>query len=359
RSSAVTDASGAAVFALRDEGGLPGPLAALALGGVWNAEVVPSSREGVIAWAALAVLGALVALGAARWWRGTASRDRAAYLGCALVGWGLAVLTWASPGAVGWLVATVPGAGLLRDGSRFLALAAPALVVMSSAGVAVIWQRVPTQATVRVSVATAFLLAPVALLPDATWGVASRLDAVTYPSSYAEAREVVARAVKEVPGDVLLLPASSYRQPAWNGGQKVLDPLGRYLTPDYVASDVLVVSGVVVAGEDARARDAVTALEAQTPEGRAAALGRLGIAVIVIDREAPGETPDIGGEVLLESPELVVVALPGADERDAPIGWIVAMIAAWAAFAGLPASGALAAGRRLLRRRGSGPSGVS
>ena len=32
-------------------------------------------------------------------------------------------------------------------------------------------------------------------------------------------------------GDVVLLPFSSYRQPVWNGGRKVLDPMGRFLTP--------------------------------------------------------------------------------------------------------------------------------
>ena len=40
-----------------------------------------------------------------------------------------------------------------------------------------------------------------------------------------------------------MLPFTSYRAPAWNGGRKVLDPLGRYLAPDYLADDELGVSG--------------------------------------------------------------------------------------------------------------------
>jgi hypothetical protein len=350
-SSAVTDSSGAAAFALRNEGGLPGPLTALTLGGVWNAEVVPSSREGVLAWVTLATLGALVALGAPRWWRGTAARDRVAYVGCAAVGWALTVLGWGAPDFVGWLVAEVPGGGLLRDGARFLALVAPLLVVTAAEGVAVIWRRVPATAPARMSVAVAVTLAPVALLPDAAWGVASRVEAVSYPSSYGAARDAVARATGDVPGDVLLLPLSSYRQPAWNGGRKVLNPLGRYLTPDYVASDVLVVSGVVVAGEDERARDAATALDAPTPEARAEALERLGISIVVVDLLAPGQAPGVSGVVLLETADLVVLGLSDPAERSVPGGWIVAVAVAWAAFVGLPATGAVVAVRRLLRRR--------
>ncbi len=358
-SSAVTDSSGAAAFALRDEGGLPGPLAALTLGGIWNGEAVPPSREGVLTWVSLAVLGALVVLGAAGWWRRTEVRERRALLGCALGGWGVAALTWAAPDAVGWLVAEVPGGGLLRDGSRFLALVAPALVVTAAEGVAVLWRRVPQQPPARVSVAVAVVLAPVALLPDASWGVASRLDAVTYPASYDGARDAVAGAVAEVPGDVLLLPASSYRQPAWNGDRKVLDPLGRYLTPDYVASDVLVVSGVALVGEDERARDAVAALEEPTPKARSAALGRLGIAVVAVDRLAPGPTPTVDGVVLLETAELVVVALPGAEERSVPVGWVVAMACAWVAFTGSVVASAVAAAVRSRRRRVTTPPPAS
>ena len=41
-SSATSDAAAAEVFALRGEGSVPGPLAALTLGGIWNTDVHPA-----------------------------------------------------------------------------------------------------------------------------------------------------------------------------------------------------------------------------------------------------------------------------------------------------------------------------
>ena len=52
---AVTSATGASTFALHGEGSVPAPLAALTLGGIWNSEVVPSSRTGVLGWVSLRV----------------------------------------------------------------------------------------------------------------------------------------------------------------------------------------------------------------------------------------------------------------------------------------------------------------
>ena len=67
---------------------------------------------------------------------------------------------------------------------------------------------------------------------------------------------------------------SSYPAPEWNHDQTVLDPLGRYLTPDYVASDVLVVSGRVIAGEDPRMRDVEAALALPSAGGPQRRAGR-------------------------------------------------------------------------------------
>lgn len=352
-SSSVTDAAGAGAFALRDEGLLPGPFAALGLGGAWNAEIVPSSREGVLAVVALVVVGGLAAVGARRWWQRTDVRDAWAYVVCALTGWGLAVLTWAAPDAVGWLVEVVPGAGLLRDGARSLALLAPLLVVTAATGVGVLWARVPADLVPRVALAVAVVLTPVALLPDAAWGVASRLGSTPYPPSYDEARDAVSSAVREQPGDVLVLPLSSYRRPAFNDDRKVLDPVGRFLTPDYVASDELVVSGMGIAGEDPRVREARAALDATSPLERATLLGEAGISVVVVDLTAPGPAPLVAGEQVLVTPELVVVVLPDLTPREVPTGWVVAMTAAWAAFVGLFLAAAVGGLVSVRRRRGT------
>ena len=93
------------------------------------------------------------------------------------------------------------------------------------------------------------MLLPVALLPDLALGVGHRLEPADYPAAYDEARDL---AGADRDGDVLVLPLSSYRAPDWNHRHLVLDPIGRYLTPDYVASDVLVVDGVPLSGEDPR-----------------------------------------------------------------------------------------------------------
>lgn len=339
-STATTDASGAGVFALQDQGWLPGPLAALGLGGVWNAEVVPSSATGTAGAVGVLVLLALAALGARSWWSGHCSRERAAYVGCWAVGWLLAVATWAVPDAVGWVVATVPGAGVVRDGSRFLALCAPLLAVAGAHGAAVVWRRRPAEIVPRLGLAAAFVLAPLAVLPAAVWGVSGSLGAVAFPESWAEGRDVVRTSVEAEPGDVLLLPLESYRQPTWNDDRKVLDPLGRYLTPDYVAGDELVVSGVVVAGEDPRAREAAAALALPSATDRAAALARTGIAVVAIDPGAPGAVPSIEGRSLLRSQELEVLALADPADRDAPRSWLVVMASAWLVWAALPVTAA-------------------
>ena len=100
------------------------------------------------------------------------------------------------------------------------------------------------------------MLLPVALLPDLALGAGHRIEPADYPAAYAEARDLL----EDRAGDVLVLPLSSYRAPAWNHGHLVLDPVGRYLTRDYVASDVLVIDGVPLSGEDPRVEDAARAL---------------------------------------------------------------------------------------------------
>jgi hypothetical protein len=330
------------VFALHGEGSVPGPLAALTLGGTWNALTVPDSRTGALGWVALVALVGLAALGARGWWRQSDAAARRALLVCWGVGFGLALLTWVAPGAVGWLAAHVPGAGLVRDGARALVLCAPLLVVLVAHGV----QRLlPRAGLARASIAVGAVLLPVALLPDLAWGVSGRLQPAHYPPAYAAARD----ALEGLDGDVLVLPLSSYRAPAWNAEQPVLDPVGRYLTPDYVASDVLVVDDVVLQGEDPRVTEAARALARTSPQARSAALAALGIGAVVTDPTAPqAQRPDLVGDVVLDTPDLGAVVLR-EQVRPADPPWTdrVLLGAAWASFLLGPA---LALGT-LLRRR--------
>lgn len=341
---ATSAAAGARVFAASDEGLLPGPLAAVSLGGIWNAEVVPATRLGFLAVVSLVVVAALALLG----WR---AHRRAPIEGwrplvlCWAVGVGLAVVSWAAPGVVGWVAAQVPGGGLLRDGSRLLALAAPLTVVLVARGAEVLLDRTPDRAT-RVLVAGLLAVVPVALMPDAALGSAGQLDAVDYPALLSGVRDAVHDAP---PGDVVLLPFTSYRAPDWNGGHKVLDPLPRFLGRQAVANDVLYVDGRPIPGEDPRAAEVGEALALGSAAERADALAALGVSVVVAEQIPGQDAPEIAGTTTFSQDGITVVEVAGTVRPD-PVArsWIAAMAVAWLAWLSILVAGAPGA----LRRRG-------
>ena len=337
--TAVTDATSASLFALTNEGSIPAPLAALSLGGIWNETVVPTTRTGVLGWITLLVLLGAALIGQRRWRRRAGSDEvmRVAIIGG--VGLLLALATWAGPGAIGWLIETVPGTGVFRDGARFLALLALPLASLVGCAAASIANQV--DADNRFLVAGACTLIPVLLIPDAALGASARLKASDYPDEYAGARAAVERAQESTPGDVLLLPLSSYRQPSWNHDIRLLDPLGRYLSPDYLGSDELFVDGVLLPGEDPRVPAAREALAAPDEESRGQALAALGIGIVAIERDAPGQVPQIAGRELYDQGDLRILALDGARDRDVPTSWVLAMSGAWLAFLGLGLVGVL------------------
>jgi hypothetical protein len=347
---ALTNRVGAEVFALRGEGFLAAPLTALGLGGVWNSEVVPATREGVLAVVALGVIAALAGLGARGWLRCVGSRDAAAFAVCCALGWGVAVFSWAAPDAMAWLAAEVPGAGLLRDGSRLLGLCALATFTLCAHGAERLGGLIHGHGE-RLVVTGLLALVPVSLMPDAAWGSSGALSAVDYPASYASAREAIGDADG---ADVLVLPFSSYRAPAWNDGHKVLDPLGRYLEPDYVASDELTVAGKTIVGEDPRG-DAVRRALAAARDARGAALARLGIGTVVIDKTAPGTSPDVPGRVISDTPELTVLALGNPAPQGPPRSWLVAMLLAWLVWVAMGTVGVVRACRERSSRNPSVP----
>lgn len=347
-SSATSDPVGAELFATAGEGLLPGPLAALSLGGIWNADVVPTSRTG---WAGVVLTTLLVVAagaGVARLARGRARvTGLAGLVACWVVGYGLAVLSWTAPGALGWLAGNVPGGGLLRDGSRLLGLTVPLVVVLVAVAVDGLLERLPDR-TSRVLVGGVLALVPVSLMPDAVWGVAGRLDAVSYPAAYDDARDAVSGAP---PGDAVSLPFVSYRAPVWNGGRRVLDPLGRYPDRPVVVNDELVVSGTRIAGEDPRAGEVRAALDAGTPEERAAALRAAGVSAAVVEQLEGYPVPALAGTTTLRG-DLTVIELGPAPEGAASGARRAAMGTAWAVWLLLPLA---ALGTGLRRRRG--PSG--
>lgn len=329
-SVATTDRAGADAFALHGHGALPAPVEALALGGTWNAEVVLPSRDGVLAWLGIVLLASLL-LGVRGWWAATGRRDALALVVPWSLGLAIALFTWAAPGAVAAVGESVPGGGLLRDGARSLVLCAPLVAVLAAHAASRLTSRV-AEAGPRGVLSAGLALVPVMLMPDAAVGMAGRIDAADYPASYAEARTAAA----SVPGDALVLPLTSYRQPGWNDDHKVLDPMPRWLTGDVVASDRLVVGRTVLAGEDPRVAGADRALRSPTPGSRAAALSRMGVGVVIVEHGA-GEVPELSGRVLLASDEVTVLALDSPAPRSVSRRWVVAAAGAWGAFGAGPA----------------------
>ncbi|MFB9314857.1 hypothetical protein [Nocardioides plantarum] len=347
--NATTAGAGAQAFALSGEGSIPAPVAALTLGGIWNSEVVPDSRAGLLGWIATVVLLALAAAGARRWWQRTERREAVALLALWGTGYLLAVATWLAPDAAGWLFSTVPGAGLFRDGARSLVLCGPLLVSLVAHGLEPGVRLIAPDPGSRRVFTPVLVVLPAVLLPGALLGAGGSIGAVDYPDSYVAARTTLAREAT-AGGDLVSLPLSSYRRPSWNADRKVLDPVWRYLPRDYVASDELVVAGVTLPGEDPRVTQVRAALDRATPKARAAALAALGVGVVVTDTTAAGPAPEVAGRRLLDG-DLVVVELADPAPVDRRTGWYVAMGAAWAAYVGcLVVGGWLAVVRRTRAR---------
>jgi len=319
---------GASIFALHGEGHLPAPLAALGLGGIWNAQVVPDSRTTFLSWVSLVLLLAMAAVGARAWFR---RPDSARLLVLWGIGLGIALLTWLLPGTTDWLAVHLPGGGLVRDGTRTLALCLPVYAGLPAVGVEVLAGRVTHgDVEVRRLVAAAGALLPVLLLYDAAWGLSGDLRPAHYPTSWAAARS----AGGLDGGDLLVLPLTAYRAPEWNHDRTVLDPLGRYLPPDFLAADALVVDGRTLPGEDPRVPEARRALGLATPEARTAALLDLGVQSVAVARDAGGPpAPRLEGTVVSDQPDLLLLRLRGdASPREVPVWHVVAMGVAWSIY---------------------------
>ena len=308
--SAATSASGYDLFAAHGDE-LPAPLSLLTLGGIWNRQVVPGSLLGVTAWLLLLLVVGLAVLGWRRWRASVGRRQAVALVVLWVAGYAIALLSWLVPSWLGWIGGHVPGAGLLRDGSRSLALCVPLFVSLLVAGVVEAVEGARAAGAKAVLTGVAVLL-PVALLPDAGIQHVQPTTGVEYPQEWADVRALIG---DDGGGTVLLLPYSAYRAPAWNGGVPVLDPLGRYLEQPYVASDDLIVDDAVIAGEDPHAADVRAALTAGLgPDELARRLAALGIRWVVTEKDAPvdayGPAPLLAGTVLHDGNLLEVARMP-------------------------------------------------
>ncbi|WP_324195348.1 hypothetical protein [Nocardia abscessus] len=290
-----SDPAGIAAFAARAEPGL-GTLGSVAgLGGIWNAEAVPDSRTTPLAAIATLALLVIVALGVRAVATGGADPDnrhvRRALLLLAVIAVlfpALGATVWGMH-ALEWLVAHVPGAGLLRDTQKYVALALPAYALCAAAGCTVTARRLssaptdrPTTAhpAVMFTIAAVFVALLVLPLYDLAWGAGGAVRAVHYPAGW---ERVAARI--DGPGDVAVLPGGMFRKFRYSGPAPVLDPAPRMLPNDVLQTGELPVRGRTVSGEGARAVE-VEALLLQG--GSAPDLARLGVGWVLVERTTPG-----------------------------------------------------------------------
>lgn len=339
-SASLAGGAEVSVFALAGEGLLPTPLTAIGLGGIWNSDVVPAARLGSLAVLALAVTLTAAAFALRSWWRAGGRRDGLGHIVCWVTGFGVAVLTWAAPAAVGWFGTHVPGGGLVRDGARMLALCAPLTAILSARAAERLCSMLGRGGP-RAGALVGCVLFPLMVLPGLAWGIGGALDATHYPRSFESARRIL-EAARPTPGDVLILPFSSYRAPEWNGRRRLLDPLGRYLSQSYLASDDLVVSGRLIRGEDARGPRVGRALAQPGRRTRVQSLARIGVGFVALDKTAPGgadlrrEAASLGTSIYADDTIMIVRLDATPEPEHRPTSWLVALVVAWAAYLTAP-----------------------
>jgi hypothetical protein len=274
--SARGESAGVAAFAARAEPGL-GTLGSLAgLGGIWNADAVPGSRTTVFALLATAVLLGVVALGLPTVRDLPAARPMLVLAAATVLlltllatGPGLALLRWA--------VDVVPGVGVLRDGQKWVALAMPGYALAGAGAVTGLRDRLPATRAALVC-----CLALIVALPDLVWGVAGRVQPVHYPPGWA----AVAAKINADPRPVAVLPADTMRHFSWAGPAPVLDPLGRWVRAEVLATGDLSVGGQTVPGEGSHARAVQQAL---LSGAEPAVLGVHGVGWVVTESDTDGE----------------------------------------------------------------------
>ncbi|WP_415976300.1 hypothetical protein [Rhodococcus sp. 077-4] len=285
------DPAGWAAFAARAEPGL-GTIGSVAgLGGIWNSDAVPGSRTSIFAFAGTAVLLTVVALGVRPLFR---RRRNPVIVGLgvlALVAVAAPALAATGPGLelARALGETVPGAGLLRDSQKWVALAMPFYALAAAAGASSRPNRVQPAALSAVQCtrlrSAGLIVALLIALPDLVWGVGNSMRPVAYPASW----QAVASELDGSEGDVAVLPAGMFRRFAYSGTAPVLDPAPRLLPLDVLQTGELLVAGGTVRGEGTRATEVQNALLAGES---AETLAASGVGWVLVENTTPGELGD-------------------------------------------------------------------
>lgn len=303
--------SGTDEFAARSDSrfGLVGSL--LSGGGIWNQFAQGPERSDVVT-STMALLMALVA--AAVLTIAVCRRSRASriVLGGALPGLLLAGFSgWlAVRPAWSWVLATLPGGGLLRDSQKLVAPWVMAMIASLGYAVASLVRRRPVWST---SAAAAALL-PVPLAASMIWGFHGRLQAETVPADI----RVAARQLSSAPsGEVGLLPWSQYRRYPWNGARTSLSIVPRIVNQPVLHSDTLPLSSGTVPGENSRSAAVDRRLAAgQSPVAALRAEGARYVWWELIPG-APRPAVPAGARVLVDTEDTLVLEFTSAPRAPA------------------------------------------
>lgn len=250
----LADPASAAVFAPRAEHNTGTFGSLLSLGGIWNVEATAPSRHALSEYLGIALITILM-LGIRELWRvykGLTILTLAAFLFPALLSTGVGL------SVMGWLINTIPGAGLLRDSQKYIALALPGMVLLTG----VVVERMDY----RRDRSKSFFLGPEAGVKSnsARWlqrGVGLLLCVLiigNIPGLPQDLKPVAARPLSPVweqisnsvsaapRGKVLLLPPGNYRI---HGRYPVIDPALKLLPGTPLDPGYLVVDGRIVDGD--------------------------------------------------------------------------------------------------------------
>jgi hypothetical protein len=309
------DPAGVAAFAARPDTPFGSIGSLVMLGGIWNAQTVPTAYGG--SWSALWLV---ITLGAVTGyvlfaWRSRRGGSRWPGLGVAAVASlviAAAGVTAAGREVLRGAIAVWPGIAVIRDSQQFVAPLALAEAV--GFGLIVAWAQRPRRpaAADRAdpagrAIGVIALLTPVLLLPGLAWGAAGRLHPVWYPAGWLAAARAIDAA--PAPGSVLLLPWAADRSPSWNGGEVMLDAWPRLLSRPVIWNDGTRVGNVWLAPDDPRARRLDTVLRKDNGP-LTAALRAAGVRFVVVDA-GPRLDPRLpGAATIIDQQGLVVYELP-------------------------------------------------
>jgi hypothetical protein len=308
--SAAATSSGLAttVFAPRSDTPFGVVISLLSGGGMWNAAAHPEARAAVLPAAGATGLALLAVVAA-----GHAARTRYAVRpllasGVFAVGVTLAGVVPGVDRVWAELLAALPGGGVLRDSQKLLT----GWVLLIAVGSALIAERLvrvgPASrwAAVTPIAVAGLLLAPVALLPAAIWGLGGRLSAVTVPADYRALASTLSAAPEGLVG---VLPWNQYRRYPWNGARTALSIAPRTIDQRVLQNDALPTRSGWIAGEDPLAAGVTAAIaDGSSP---VAALRAAGARYVLIEADAAPTTAVLDADPALSAAVVLARGVSG------------------------------------------------